>query len=65
MHKYIIIILTIYIVFAQADFDMLVLKNSLEYLGNYSRIEGKVTYFKLLDAFTFQSEPLNIIKKLQ
>ena len=65
MHKYIIIILTIYIVFAQADFDKLVLKDGLEYLGKFSKIEGKLVYFKPKAISTEETFKLHLIETLQ
>ena len=52
-------------VFAQADSDKLVLKNGLEYLGEYSRIEGKVVYFKPKAISTEQTFKLYLIETLQ
>ena len=60
-----------------ADFDKLILKNGIEYVGEYSRtdfklyrynpddIEQEIIYFKPLEAFAFQPVPLNIVKRLQ
>ena len=59
-----------------ADFDKLVLKNGIEYVGEYSRtdfklyrynpddIEQEIIYFKPLEAFAFQPVPINQIKVL-
>ena len=60
-----------------ADFDKLILKNGIEYVGEYSRtdfklyrynpddIEQEIIYFKPLEAFAFQPVPVNQIKVLQ
>ena len=65
MHKCIIMILITCTLFAQTDFDKLVLKNGLEYLGEYSRIEGKVVYFKPKAISTEQTFKLYLIETLQ
>ena len=65
MYKCIIMILITCTVFAQADSDKLVLKNGLEYLGEYSRIEGKVVYFKPKAISTEQTFKLYLIETLQ
>ena len=59
-----------------ADFDKLILKNGIEYVGEYSRtdfklykynpddIEQEIIYFKPLEAFGFQPVPVDVIKVL-
>ena len=90
MRRYIVLLLITGIVWAQtnfdsegwiskdipADFDKLILKNGIEYLGEYSRtdfklyrynpddIEQEIIYFKPLEAFAFQPVPVNVIKVL-
>jgi hypothetical protein len=51
MHRYIVLLLITGIVWAQTDFDKLVLKDGTTYLGEYSKIEEEIVYFKPLDAF--------------
>ena len=53
MVRYIVLLLITGIVWAQTDFDTLVLKDSTEYLGEYSRTEGKIVYFKPQNASVF------------
>ena len=65
MRRYIVLLLITGTVWAQTDFDKLILKNDVEYLGEYSRTDKKVIYFKSLDAFAFQPLPINIVKVLQ
>ena len=91
MRRYIVLLLITGIVWAQtnfdsegwiskdipADFDKLILKNGIEYVGEYSRtdfklyrynpddIEQEIIYFKPLEAFAFQPVPVNQIKVLQ
>ncbi len=65
MRKYIVLLLITGIVWAQTDFDKLVLKDGTTYLGEYSKIEGKIVYFKPQNAFAFQPISINKIKILQ
>ena len=90
MRRYIVLLLMTGIVWAQtdfnsegwiskdipADFDKLILKNGIEYVGEYSRtdfklyryntndIEQEIIYFKPLEAFAFQPVPVDVIKVL-
>ena len=50
---------------AQTGLDKLVMKDGTEYLGEYSRVEKKIVYFKPLDAFAFQPVPIKKIYTLQ
>ena len=54
-----------YIPYLPADFDKLVLKNGLEYLGKYSKVEGKVVYFKPKAISKEQTFKLYLIETLQ
>ena len=65
MRRYIVLLLITGIVWAQTDFDKLVLKNGTTYFGEYSKIEGEIVYFKPQDTFAFQQVPVKLIKKLQ
>ena len=65
MRRYIVLLLITGIVWAQIDFDKLVLKDGTTYLGEYSKTEGKIVYFKPQDAFGFQPVPVKLIKQLQ
>jgi hypothetical protein len=65
MRRYIVLLLITGIVWAQTDFDKLVLKNGTTYLGEYSKIEGDRLYFKHQDALAFQPVPVELIKQLQ
>ncbi len=62
MRKRTILFLITGIIWAQSDFDILVLKNGLECLGKYSRIEGKVVYFKPKAISTEQTFKLYLIE---
>ena len=59
------LLLFIGFVWAQTDFDKLVLKNGTTYFGEYSKTEGKIVYFKPHDALGFQPVPVKLIKQLQ
>ena len=65
MRRYIALLLITGTVLAQTDFDKLILKNDVEYLGEYLRTDQKVIYFKSLDAFAFQPLSINTVKVLQ
>ena len=51
MRRYIVLLLITGIVWAQTDFDKLVLKDGTTYLGEYIKIEGEKVFFKTKDAF--------------
>ena len=65
MRRYIVLLLITGIVWAQTDFDKLVLKDGTTYLGEYSKIEEEIVYFKPQNAFAFQPISINKIKILQ
>ena len=65
MRRYIVLLLITGIVWAQTDFDKLVLKNGTTYLGEYEKIEGDRVYFRHQDALAFQPVPVELIKQLQ
>ena len=65
MRRYIVLLLITGIVWAQTDFDKLVLKDGTTYFGEYSKIEGEIVYFKPQDTFAFQQVPVKQIKNLQ
>ena len=49
----------------ESDFDKLVSKSGTIYLGEYSRIEKSVVYFKPTKASAFQGVPINRIQSLK
>ena len=49
----------------ESDFDKLVSKGGTIFLGEYSRIENSVVYFKTTNAMASQGVPLNKIQILQ
>ena len=71
MRRYIVLLLITGIVWAQTDFDKLVLKDGTTYFGEYIKIEGEIVFFKPLErlyqkeAFAFQPISINKIKILQ
>ena len=65
MRRYIILLLITGIVWAQTDLDKLVLKDGTTYFGEYSKIEGKIVYFKPQNAFTFQPISIKQIQTLK
>ena len=65
MRRYIVLLLITGIVWAQTDLDKLVLKDGTTYLGEYSKTEGKIVYFKPQNAFTFQPIPVKRIRRLE
>jgi hypothetical protein len=64
MRRYIVLLLITGIVWAQTDFDTLVLKSGTTYLGEYSIIEGEIVYFKPQNAFAFQPISIKLIQIL-
>ena len=65
MRRYIILLLITGIVWAQTGFDTLVLKDGTIYLGEYSKTEEEIVYFKPQNAFAFQPVPVPLIKRLK
>ena len=65
MRRYIILLLITGIVWAQTDFDKLVLKDGTTYLGEYFKIEEEIVYFRHQDALAFQPVPVESIRNLQ
>jgi hypothetical protein len=65
MRRYIVLLLITGILWAQTDFDTLILKNGTTYLGEYSKIEGKIVYFKPQDVFALHGFSVNLIQTLK
>ena len=65
MRRYIVLLLITGILWAQTDFDILVLKDDTTYLGEYSKTEGKIVFFKHQDALAFQPVPVKLIQTLK
>ena len=49
----------------ESDFDKLVSKGGTIFLGEFSRIEKSVVYFKPTKALAFQGVPINQIQSLK
>ena len=65
INRIIPLLLFIGFVWGQADLDKLVLKDGTTYFGEYSKIEGKIVFFKPQDAFAFQPVPVKLIQTLK
>ena len=65
MRRYIVLLLITGIVWAQTDFDTLVLKDGTTYLGEYSKIEEEIVYFKPQNAFDFIPISIKRIQRLE
>ena len=71
MTKYLTLLLFIGLAWGQdnlkkeSDFDKLVSKGGTIFLGEFSRIEKSVVYFKTINAMASQGVPLNKIQILQ
>ena len=65
MRRYIVLLLITGILWAQTDFDILILKNGTTYFGEYSKIEGEIVYFKPQNAFAFQPISIKQIQTLK
>ena len=66
MRRYIVLLLITGIVWAQTDFDKLVLKSGTTYVGEYSKIEGEIIYFRIQGATGgFQPVPVKLIQTIE
>ena len=65
MRRYIVLLLITGIVWAQTDFDKLILKDGTTFFGEYSKIEEEIVYFKPQDTFVFEPVSVKRIKNLQ
>ena len=65
MRRYIILLLITGILWAQTNFDTLILKSGTTYFGEYSKIEEEIVYFKPQNAFTFQPISIKQIQTLE
>ena len=59
------LLLFIGLAWGQADLDKLVVKSGTTYLGEYSKTEGKIVFFKPQGAFAFQPIPVKRIERLE
>ena len=65
MRRYIVLLLITGILWAQTDFDTLILKSGTTYFGEYSKIEEEIVYFKPQNVFAFQPVPVELIQTLK
>jgi len=65
MRRYIVLLLISSILWAQTDFDTLILKSGTTYFGEYSKIEEEIVYFKPQNAFAFQPISIKQVERLE
>ena len=65
MGKYIVLLLITGIVWAQTDYDKLILKNGKEYLGEYVKTEKKMVYFKSQKEMLIRITSIRDVQTLQ
>jgi hypothetical protein len=67
MRRYIVLLLITGIVWAQTDFDKLVLRDGTTYFGEYSKIEGDRVYFwnHAIPSLPAQSVPVKLIETIE
>ena len=65
MRRYIVLLLITGILWAQTNFDILILKSGTTYFGEYSKIEEEIVYFKPQNAFAFQPISIKQIQTLE
>ena len=65
INRIIPLLLFIGFVWAQTDYDKLILKDGTTYFGEYSKTEGKIVFFRHHDSFSFHPISIKLIKKLQ
>ena len=53
------------ILWAQTDFDTLIMKNGTTYFGEYSKIEREIVYFKPQNTFAFSAISIKQIQSLK
>jgi hypothetical protein len=65
MRRYIVLLLITGIVWAQTDFDKLILKNGTTYFGEYSKTEGDRVYFRIQGVPGFQPVLVKLIQTIE
>ena len=65
MRRYIVLLLITGILWAQTNFDTLILKSGTTYFGEYSKIEEEIVYFKPQNVFAFQPVSVELIQTLK
>ena len=65
MRRYIVLLLITCILWAQTDFDTLIMKDGTTYFGEYSKIEEEIVYFKPQNVFAFKPVPVKQIQTLK
>jgi len=65
MRRFIVLLIITGTVWAQTEFDKLISKAGTKYLGEYSKLEDRIVYFKPKNALEFQAIPLELIESLK
>ena len=65
MRRFIVLLLITRTVWAQTDFDKLVLDDDTETLGEYLRTNKDIVYFKPTGALAYQVVPISRIRSLR
>ena len=65
MRRYIVLLLITGTVWGQTKLDKLISKSGTKYLGEYSKVDDKIVYFKPKNALEFQAVPLELIETLK
>ena len=65
MRRYIVLLLITVTVWGQTKLDKLISKSGTKYLGEYSKVDDKIVYFKPKNALEFQAVPLELIETLK
>ena len=65
MRRYIVLLLITGTIWGQTKLDKLISKSGTKYLGEYSKVEDKIVYFKPKNALEFQAVPLELIETLK
>ena len=65
MRRYIVLLLITGIVWAQTDFDKLILKDGTTYFGEYSKTEGDRVYFRIQGVPGFQPVLVKLIQTIE
>ena len=65
MRRYIVLLLITGTVWAQTNFDKLVLKDGTDYLEEYLLTKGETVHFRQRDESTFKKIPVTLIKSIE
>ena len=65
MLRYIVLLLITSIICGETDYDKLVYKDGKENLGEYSKINNDIVYFKVKGRSIFYQVPINLVQTLE